>query len=137
MPKKSQQAYLDWLEQVEATNDDDETGACELCQRADIALTRHHLIPQSRHNKARTQREFSRTEMKTEIALLCRPCHSQVHRVFSNQQLADDYHTVERLLSHDDIVKFINWVKKRPAGQKIRVRSQRDTSKDPKNHRRG
>lgn len=137
MPKKSQQAYLDWLEQVEATNDDDAMGACELCQRADIALTRHHLIPQSRHNKARTQREFSRAEMKTEIAMLCRPCHSQVHRVFSNQELADYYHTVERLLSHDDIVKFINWVKKRPAGQKIRVRSQRDTSKDPKNHRRG
>lgn len=137
MPKKSQQAYQDWLEQVEAASDDHATGACELCQREAIALTRHHLIPQSRHNKARTQREFSRAEMKTEIALLCRPCHSQVHRVFSNQQLADYYHTVERLLSHDDIVKFINWVKKRPAGQKIRVRSQRDTSKDPKNHRRG
>lgn len=137
MPKKSQQAYQDWLEQVETASSDDTTGACELCQRQAVALTRHHLIPQSRHNKARTQREFSRAEMKTEIALLCRPCHSQVHRVFSNQQLADDYHTVERLLTHDDIVKFINWVKKRPAGQKIRVRSQRDTSKDPKNHRRG
>ncbi|OBX75433.1 hypothetical protein B5J92_03330 [Moraxella atlantae] len=112
-------------------------GACELCQRQAVVLTRHHLIPQSRHNKARTQREFSRAEMKTEIAMLCRPCHSQVHRVFSNQELADYYHTVERLLGNDDIVKFINWVKKRPAGQKIRVRSQRDTSKDPKNHRRG
>lgn len=137
MPKKSQQAYLDWLEQVEAANDDDAMGACELCQRQAVVLTRHHLIPQSRHNKARTQREFSRAEMKTEIAMLCRPCHSQVHRVFSNQQLADYYHTVERLLSHDDIVKFINWVKKRPAGQKIRVRGQRETAKEAKHHRRG
>ena len=97
--------------------------ACELCGREDIVLTRHHLIPQSRHNKARTKRYFSRDEMKGDIAMLCRPCHSQVHALFSNHELANYYHTVERLQSHSELAKFIQWVKKRPVGQKIRVRS--------------
>ncbi|HAM61852.1 MAG TPA: hypothetical protein DCP60_08480, partial [Psychrobacter sp.] len=51
--------------------------SCQLCGRTNLPLTRHHLIPRSRHNKARTQRRFSRTEMSGDIAMLCRPCHSQ------------------------------------------------------------
>lgn len=96
--------------------------ACKLCARTELPLTRHHLIPRAHHNKARTKREFSRVDMKTDIALLCRPCHSQIHRLFDNHQLASYYHTIERLQQHSEVQKFINWVKKRPAGLKIRVR---------------
>ncbi|MFW2177532.1 MULTISPECIES: HNH endonuclease [unclassified Moraxella] len=103
---------------------------CELCGRTEVELTRHHLIPQSRHNKARTKKEFSRDEMKNEIAMLCTACHAQVHEVFSNQELSSYYHTVERLASHTDMEKFINWVKKRPAGQHIAVKSAKGNSWD-------
>ena len=99
---------------------------CELYGRDEIELTQHHLIPKSRHDKARTKREFSRDEMKNEIAMLCHACHAQVHEVFSNQELSSYYHTVERLAEHTDMQKFINWVKKRPAGQTIRVKSGSD-----------
>lgn len=109
------------LEEVEEILPEDMP--CELCGRTDIELTRHHLIPQSRHNKARTKKEFSRQEMKTQVALLCQACHNQVHEVFSNQELSSHYHTVERLKEHTEMAKFINWVKKRPAGQTIRVKS--------------
>lgn len=95
---------------------------CELCDRIELPLTRHHLIPLSRHNKARTKRHFSREEMTTDIAMLCRPCHSQIHRLFDNHELASYYHTIARLQEHSEVKKFINWVKKRPAGLKIRVR---------------
>lgn len=101
---------------------DTTTNTCELCTRTDLALTRHHLIPRARHNKARTQRHFSREKMKVDIAMLCRPCHSQVHRLFDNHELARYYYTIERLQSHSEVQKFINWVKKRPANLKIRVR---------------
>lgn len=97
-------------------------GICELCGRQAVKLTRHHLIPRSRHNKSRTRRQFSRDEMAGEIAMLCRPCHSQIHRLFDNHELADYYHTIERLRAHSEVAKFINWVQKRPAGLKIRVR---------------
>ena len=99
---------------------------CELCGRDEIELTQHHLIPKSRHDKARTKREFSRDEMKNEIAMLCHACHAQVHEVLSNQELSSYYHIVERLAEHTDMQKFINWVKKRPAGQTIRVKSGSD-----------
>ena len=95
---------------------------CELCKRPDLLLTRHHLIPRSQHNKSRTQRNFSRDAMKTDIALLCRPCHSQVHRWFDNHELASYYRTIERLRQHSDVQKFIKWIEKRPAGLKVRVR---------------
>lgn len=103
------------------TKNDTKTGDCELCGRT-LNLTRHHLIPQSRHNKSRTRRHFSRDEMKSDIAMICRPCHSQIHRVFSNHELADYYHTIDRIREHSEMQKFIAWVKKRPAGLKIRVK---------------
>ncbi|WP_435979372.1 HNH endonuclease [Psychrobacter sp. DM4] len=95
---------------------------CQLCSRDELVLTRHHLIPRSRHNKSRTQRYFSREEMKTDIAMLCRPCHSQIHSIFDNHELANYYHTIERLQAHSEVQKFIKWVKKRPPDLKIRVK---------------
>ena len=95
---------------------------CELCGRNEVALTRHHLIPRARHNKARSRRNFSREEMVSEIAMLCRPCHSQIHRLIDHHELADYYHTIERLQSHSELQKFIRWIGKRPAGLKVRVK---------------
>jgi len=98
-------------------------GSCQLCGRTNLSLTRHHLIPRSRHNKALMQRSFSRTEMSGDIAMLCRPCHSQIHNIFANHELANYYHTVARLRAHSEVEKFVNWVKKRPTGLKIRIRN--------------
>ncbi len=95
---------------------------CQFCGRIELSLTRHHLIPRSRHNKARTQRNFSREEMSIDMAMLCRPCHSQIHRLFDNHELANYYHTIARLQEHSDIQKFIHWVKRQPAGLKVRLR---------------
>jgi len=90
--------------------------SCQLCGRTNLPLTRHHLIPRSRHNKARTQRRFSRTEMSGDIAMLCRPCHSQIHKIFTNHELANYYHTIARLQEHSEVEKFVNWVKKTANG---------------------
>lgn len=98
-----------------------ESAPCELCARTGVALTRHHLIPQARHNKARTKRHFSRESMKSDIAMLCRPCHSQIHRLFDNHELSSYYHTTERLKSHSEVQKFVQWIKKKPTELKVRV----------------
>lgn len=95
--------------------------ACELCGRVHIPLTRHHLIPQSRHNKSRTKKQFDRETMKMDIALLCRACHSQVHAVLTNQELSQSYHTVEALRGHEDIARFAAWIANKPAGLKVTV----------------
>lgn len=96
--------------------------ACELCGRVQLPLTRHHLIPQSQHQRNRAKRQFERDEMQTRIALLCRPCHSQVHAVLENQQLALHYHNIEALRGHPEIAKFAAWLSNKPTGLKVSIR---------------
>lgn len=100
--------------------------ACELCGRTQLPLTRHHLIPQARHNKARTQRKFDKQAMKNQIAYLCRACHSQVHAVLSNQELAQTYYEIEQLRMQPEIARFAAWVSNKPTGLKVTVRSYKD-----------
>jgi 5-methylcytosine-specific restriction endonuclease McrA len=99
--------------------------ACALCGRSQMPLTRHHLIPQSRHNKGRTQRFYEKDEMLFRIALLCRPCHSQVHAVLDNASLVQKYNTVEALASQPDIAKFSAWIATKPAGLKVSIRQKK------------
>lgn len=109
-------------EVFEPEDSEPEVSQCELCERTDIALNRYHLIPQSRHKKAHTKRNFSRTEMKNEVAMICDACLNQINETFSTQELSTHYYTIERLKEHTEMAKFINWVKKRPAGQTVRVK---------------
>lgn len=95
---------------------------CELCRRADTELTRHHLIPRAQHRKGRIRRNFDKSELTGRLALLCRACHKYVHTVLSEQQLASEYNTVDQLLSHPEISKFVNWIAKRPAGLRVTSR---------------
>ena len=92
---------------------------CALCEREQVKLTRHHLIPKVTHRKKRTQKQHARVAMLESIAWVCRPCHSQIHLVLSNKQMSEQYHSVEALKSVPEISKFIEWIKKRPAGLKV------------------
>ena len=96
--------------------------ACELCGRVQLPLTRHHLIPQSQHQRNRAKRQFERDDMQTRIALLCRPCHSQVHAVLDNSQLVLAYHTMEALRGHPELAKFAAWLSNKPSGLKVTIR---------------
>ena len=91
---------------------------CELCGRAvgGAALTRHHLIPRTRHRKKRALRRFSLGEMRSRILWVCRPCQSHIHRVLSEQELEAHYHSLEALLTHPDVARFVDWIRDRPAG---------------------
>ncbi len=99
--------------------------ACELCGRCHLPLTRHHLIPQSQHHKKRSKRQFDKHTMHTEIALLCRACHSQVHAVLSNQLLSTQYYRIESLKNHPELARFAAWIANKPAGLKVTVYAKR------------
>jgi len=89
---------------------------CELCGRLMSALTRHHLIPRTRHRKKRTQRLFEREEARTLILWICRPCHDHIHGVLSEKEMAAGYHSREALLAHPAIRRFAAWIGTKPAG---------------------
>jgi 5-methylcytosine-specific restriction enzyme A len=80
-----------------------QSGTCELCGREDVEVTIHHLIP----------KEMGGTFMPT--AILCIPCHKQIHALFTNEQLADGLDTIDRLRSHPELQKFLKWIKKQPS----------------------
>eukprot|EP00049_Salpingoeca_infusionum_P025787 m.21691 g.21691 ORF g.21691 m.21691 type:complete len:307 (-) comp8322_c0_seq2:352-1272(-) len=95
---------------------------CELCERQ-CKLTRHHLIPRVTHNAYR-RRGYTREHLNT-CAMICRSCHSHVHRTESNQVLAKKYYTVEKLLEHPAIQKWVAYM----SGAKV---TQRYAQKTPR-----
>ena len=94
----------------------EEVGACELCGRFVHELTRHHLIPRSRHKKKRARKKFDRQEMEERVALLCRPCHRNVHTTIENKELEQEYNTLEALVAHPSIQRFTCWIRDKPHG---------------------
>ena len=75
---------------------------CSLCEREipPNQMQAHHLIPKS---KGGVQTQY-----------LHSICHSQIHALFSETELAVHYNTVETLKEHPEFSKFIDWVKKKP-----------------------
>ncbi|WP_254901790.1 HNH endonuclease [Thalassobacillus devorans] len=87
---------------------DDKT--CDLCARSPVTTTDHHLIP----------KEYGGADGPT--AQLCSACHRQIHALFTNEELAGFYHTLERLADHPDMAKYLRWVKKQDPQKKITTR---------------
>jgi 5-methylcytosine-specific restriction protein A len=85
-------------------------GKCELCLRDHVERTVHHLIP----------REFGGGPEDT--SKLCIPCHKQVHALYPNSELAVRLNTIEKLRDDLEIRKYLNWIKKQPAGKLPKVK---------------
>ena len=76
--------------------------ACPLCGRALVpgpTINEHHMVPRSHRGR--------------DTVTMHRICHGKIHTVFSERELAAYYHTVERLLEHEEMRKFVNWVRKK------------------------
>jgi 5-methylcytosine-specific restriction endonuclease McrA len=97
---------------------------CGLCGRAEDHLTRHHLIPRTRHHNKRTRRTSSRAE-REQTVLLCHACHKQVHALLTEKELERRYDTVEKIAAHPEIARFVDWVRRQPPGKHITVRTAR------------
>ena len=71
---------------------------CPLCQR-DIPHKRgedHHLMPKTFKGK--------------ELVYIHRICHRKIHATFTERELKNYYHTIERLLEDETIQTFVKWV---------------------------
>lgn len=85
---------------------------CALCNRDVEKITEHHLKPRSRLKKGEA----------TPTIYICSACHRQIHALFTNQQLADEYTTVDRLRDEPRMARFIAWVRKQDPNKRVRVR---------------
>ena len=95
----------------------DQEPVCALCGRPE-RLTRHHLIPRTRHRNRRIRRQYRLEDLQKAVALLCRPCHNHVHRVLSEKDLERDYNTLDALQGHPEIARFVAWIADKPVGFK-------------------
>ena len=78
---------------------------CRLCLRDvpvekiddSAAVQQHHLVPENRR--------------ESPTVTLCRPCHKQIHTLFTNEELRESYDTVEKLREADRIQEYIDWIR--------------------------
>ncbi len=96
------------------TNGIADRSRCRLCGRhTRRGTTAHHLIPRTCHRNKWFKKNYAREVMLRTIAV-CHDCHRAVHRfVPSEKELGKRYNTVELLLAHPEIGKFVAWVKHR------------------------
>lgn len=75
---------------------------CPLCKRPidETNSDLHHLIPRTFGGK--------------QVVRLHKICHQYIHGIISERELANYYHTIERLLEHEKIQNFVKWVAKKP-----------------------
>jgi hypothetical protein len=85
--------------------------SCEICERTWVPLTYHHLIPKAVHAKV-LKRGWHPKEKLNDVAWICRACHSFVHGVCTNEELARDWWSIELLMNRDDLRAFADWVGK-------------------------
>lgn len=87
-------------------------GNCVLCEK-EKRLTFHHLIPRKCHSNKWFKKHFEKEEMVSRGINICRSCHNYIHSVFSSKELGRYFNTIETLIAHEKIAKFIAYAKKK------------------------
>jgi 5-methylcytosine-specific restriction enzyme A len=85
---------------------------CHLCGRhvPNQLITLHHLLPKQKGGTA------------AERVPLCRPCHKQLHAVFSNGELAKRFATIDALRVAEELQAFLKWIRKQPGHRTFQTR---------------
>ncbi|KAK5695676.1 hypothetical protein LTR17_024472 [Elasticomyces elasticus] len=82
---------------------------CEMCGREHLPLTYHHLIPRQMHAKA-VKRGWHAEWQLNKVAWLCRACHSYLHKIATNEELAKELYSMELVLERPDVMKWAAWI---------------------------
>ncbi len=89
---------------------------CPLCLRPiprGVPQSLHHLIPKLKGGKGGP------------TVLLHHICHREVHRTFTEAELARTYNTSEAIRAEPRMARFLAWVAKRPPGFASKVPGKR------------
>lgn len=78
---------------------------CALCRRIvpDEAIDDPQVIQE--HHLRPEERATSPTVM------LCRPCHDQIHAVFTNEELRASYDTIDALRDAERLAGYLSWIR--------------------------
>lgn len=87
---------------------------CELCEREDVEITIHHLLP----------KEMGGTFGPT--ANLCIPCHKQIHALYTNEEIATRLTSINQLKKDPQLSRFLKWIRKQPATKLMKIKKSND-----------
>jgi len=68
------------------------------------------------HRRAHFKKHFSKEQLNQGI-MICRTCHSGIHKRFDEMQLAKTLNSLNDIKRNPELVKFFGWVAK----QKIQL----------------
>ena len=89
---------------------------CELCGSSTDYLNFHHLIPRTLHSNKFFEKNFDKMYMRTHGIYVCKYiCHKEIHSYITEKEMGLNYNTLEKLIAHPDVAKFIDWRRKRVA----------------------
>ena len=95
-----------------------------MCGR-EMPLTFHHYIPRTLHANKWFRKNFTREQMAEGIDV-CRDCHSAIHKYIPREkELGREYNTREKLLAHEELGTFVQWLSKRDPSSRVRTRISR------------
>ena len=86
----------------------------------------HHLKPVT--FKSRTKEVHD----PTNFIHIHKVCHQKLHATFSEHDMFNHYHTVERLTESEEMQKFVKWINKKP----VEYYDKNDDTKSRKKKRR-
>ncbi len=90
---------------------------CALCGREVSKLTEHHLTPKEYGGK------------NSNTAMLCVPCHKQVHALFTNKELAVKFNLIEKLKNNEKIIRYLKFIEKHPGDSPIQIKKSKAVRK--------
>lgn len=90
-------------------------GTCPLCSR-EVDLTFHHLIPKKMLRRTYFKKHFIKKELAVGIDI-CRPCHSGLHKHYTEMQLAKSFFNLERIKADQQLQTHFLWVSKQKIGK--------------------
>jgi len=76
---------------------------CPICSRKShkFNFEKHHLVPKSKGGK--------------DTELVCVDCGDMIHQCITNKELKNSYNSLEKIKSHEKIIKWIEWISKKPS----------------------
>jgi hypothetical protein len=75
---------------------------CPICKRSapPSAQEKHHTVPRSEGGK--------------DTIIVCIDCGDMVHQIFTLKELKKEFNSVEKIVGHEGIQKWVKWINKKP-----------------------
>ena len=84
-------------------------------------MSRHHLIPKSQRGRKWFKKRYTYEELRRTVKI-CADCHSAIHKFISDKELGRQFSTLDSLMQHPEIAKYVTWVsKQRKTINKVKV----------------